>query len=66
MTFIPDSTVMVIHSAVREQTCLLKGRAEVILTAGSVVLRKGVEEKYLIQNSATELTLFDCQSNKKK
>ena len=64
MTFIPDSAVMV--KAVREQTCLLKGRAEVILTTGSEVLRKGVEEKYLIQNSATELTLFYCQSNKKK
>ena len=64
MTVIPDSAVMII--AEREQMCLLKGRAEVILTAGSVVLRKGVEEKCLIQNSPTELTLFYCQSNKKK
>ena len=64
MTFIPDSAVMV--KAEREQMCLLKGRAKVILTAGSVVIRKGVEEKCLIQNSATELTQFYCQSNKKK
>ena len=62
MIFIPDSNVLV--KAAREQTCLLKGRAEKILTASSVALRKSVAKKISKTKLGIELTLFYWQSNK--
>ena len=43
MIYIPDSAVLV--KAAREQTCLLKGKVEVIGTSSSVALRKDVGKK---------------------